>query len=123
MANCKLSGKAGKLDITIEQGATFNPVLTWKDPSGVLINLTGYSARMHIREDIEDVAFIHEATTANGQIALGGAAGTITFNIPAATTEAFTFDDAVYDLELEDAGGAVTRLVEGSVFLSPEVTR
>lgn len=120
---CKLNGKAGTLHLTIEQGATFDPVLTWGDQAGVPIDLTGYSARMQIRATVESAAIIHEATTVNGQIVLGGAAGTVTFAIPATATELFTFDEAVYDLEVESAGGHVTRLVEGVVYLSPEVTR
>jgi len=122
MAASKLSEKAGTLHITIEQGATFNPTMTWKDQNGDAINLTGYSARMHIRADIDDASFIHEATTENFEIVLGGTAGTIVFNISAATTEAFTFDTAVYDLELVN-GTIVNRLLRGDVILSKEVTR
>jgi len=123
MAACKLAEKAGTLHLTIEQGATFNPVMTWKDEVGTEINLTGYTARMHIRDTVEAASTLHEATTDNGEIALGGAAGTITFNISAAITAAFGFDSAVYDLELESAGGIVTRLLKGDVVLSLEVTR
>ena len=122
MATAKLSEKAGVLHITIEQGTTFNPVMTWKDENGDAINLTGYSARMQIRADIDDAVIIHESTTENLEIALGGTAGTITFNIDAATTEAFTFDTAVYDLELVN-GPIVNRLLRGDVILSKEVTR
>jgi len=122
MAASKLSEKAGVLHITIEQGTTFNPVMTWKDQDGTPINLTGYSARMQIRADIDDAAFIHESTTANSEIVLGGIAGTITFDIDAVTTAAFTFDTAVYDLELVN-GTIVNRLLRGDVTLSKEVTR
>jgi hypothetical protein len=123
MAACRLNGKAGTLHLTIEQGATYDPVLTWGDENGAPIDLTGYIARMQIRASVEAVTTIHEATTANGQLVMGGAAGTVTFNIPAVDTAAMDFEEAVYDLEVESAGGHVTRLVEGSVYLSPEVTR
>jgi len=123
MAGCKLAEKAGTLHLTIEQGATFNPVLTWKDQNGVLIDLTGYSARMQIRENIEDTAVIHTLTDANGHLVLGGVAGTITFSMSSAITAALDFDTAVYDLELISAGGIVTRLLKGDVILSKEVTR
>ena len=39
------------------------------------------------------------------------------------TTAAFTFKSAVYDLEFVSPSGFVRRLFEGSVTLSPEVTR
>lgn len=118
----KLCESAGTLHITIEQGATFKPVMTWKDQNGALIDLTGYTARMQIRETVESTVVIYEATTANGKLILGGALGTITFDFPATDTAGLSFDEAVYDLEL-DAGGIVTRLLKGDVYLSPEVTR
>jgi hypothetical protein len=123
MATPRLSEKAGLLNITIEQGATFNPVFTWKDELGNPIDLSGFSGRMHIRGEIEDVAPLLEITTANTYMVLGGALGTITLNVPASITAALDFDTAVYDLELESSGGDVTRLLKGSVGLSPEVTR
>lgn len=124
MAAAKLCEKAGTLHITIEQGATFNPVLTWKDQAGALINLTGYSARMQIRPTVDDagIPFV-DATDLNGKLVLGGVAGTITLNIPATDTAALVFSEAVYDLEVEDASGVVTRLLKGDVYLSPEVTK
>ena len=120
----KLCEKAGTLHITIEQGATFNPVLTWKDQTGTPIDLSGYSARMQVRAEIDAAdPPLMDLTSVGGELVLGGAAGTITFNVPAATTEALTFETAVYDLEVESAGGVVTRLLKGDVYLSPEVTR
>lgn len=123
MATPVLSSQAGKLTIVIEQGTTFNPVLTYKDSLGALINLTGYTARMQIRLKKTSAAFLVELTTENGGITLGGAAGTITLLITAVASAALTFTSASYDLELIAGGGAVTRLLEGSVTLSPEVTK
>jgi hypothetical protein len=123
MATPRLSEKAGSLNLTIEQGATFNPVFTWKDQSGIPIDLSGYSGRMHVRAELEDVATLLEVTTANGYMILGGSAGTVTLDVPASITAALDFDVAVYDLELESGTGEVTRLLKGTVLLSPEVTR
>lgn len=62
-------------------------------------------------------------TTENGKITLGGTAGTITLSLTAAETAAITQSSLAYDLELVSAGGEVTRLVEGQIVLTPEVTR
>ncbi len=62
-------------------------------------------------------------TTENGKITLGGTAGTITLNLSAVETAAITQSSLAYDLELVSAGGVVTRLVEGQINLTPEVTR
>jgi hypothetical protein len=113
---------AGKYDITIERGATFSLVLTYKDSTDALINLTGYTARMQIRRKIGDATFLLELTTENGRIALGGALGTITLSASAATTNELA-GSGVYDLEIISSGGQVTRVIEGKVHISDNVTR
>jgi hypothetical protein len=117
---------AGIYDIYIEQGATFQRVITWKDSSGNAINLTGYIARMQFRPQITSETILFTATTENGKIVLGGAAGTVTITITATETAAFDFCSAAYDLELQSSalsGAVVTRLLEGCVNVSKEVTR
>jgi len=114
---------AGKLDIIIEQGATFSRVLTWKDEDEDPVNLTGYSARMQAREHQASTEPFIDLTTANGGITLGGSGGTITLSVAATITGAIAADSGVYDLELESASGIVTRLLEGNVIISKNVTR
>ena len=124
MATPKLDAQAGKLNIVIEQGATFNPVLTYSDAVGDPIDLTGYDARMQIRlkkSDPDPPA--DELTVTNGGIVLGGAAGTITLIMTDTATAAITYKSAVYDLEIISGSGIVTRLVEGGVSVSKEPTR
>ena len=118
-----MTTKPGDYDFTIYQGATFARVITWKDEADALIDLTGYTARMHVRESVDaDTAFI-TLTTENGGITLGGAAGSITLSISAATTAALTQTSGIYDLEMISGGGVVTRLLQGAVIISKEVTR
>lgn len=107
----------------IEQGATFTNRFTYKDSTGVAINLTSYTARMQIRASVKAATTLAELTTANGGIVLGGAAGTIDLLLTATQTAAITAKRGVYDLELIDVSGVVLRLVEGAVEFSPEVTR
>lgn len=109
---------AGTYNFTIEQGADFTRTFTWKDSAGALINLTGYTARMKIKTGATTIVSLTEVSG----ITLGGAAGTIVVAINAAATAAYTFSKAVYDLELVSGGGVVTRLLEGKVLLSREVT-
>lgn len=114
---------AGALDITIEQGATWNLVLTWKI-GGTAVNLTSYIARMQVRVDVDDSETILSLTTAAGEgIVLGGALGTITLSRSAAQTAALAAGEYVYDLELQSSGGEVTRLLQGQFAVSAEVTR
>ena len=113
---------AGTLNFTIEQGATFNLLLTWEIDT-VLVNLTGYTARLQARVDVEDSEVILSLTTANGGITLGGSAGTISLDQTATQTTLLPSGTYVYDLELIAANSTVTRLVQGELLISPEVTR
>lgn len=110
-------------NIYIEQGATFQLNLLWKDSAGAPINLTGYTARMQVRHKINDPTALLSLTTENSGIALGGAAGTINIVATAALTTTLTEKSGVYDLELVASNGVVTRLLQGVVTISPEVTR
>lgn len=113
---------AGTLDFTIEQGATFNLLLTWKI-NDVPVNLTNWTARLQARVDVEDSEVILSLTTSNGGITLGGALGTISLDQTATQTALLPAGTFVYDLELISGVGAVTRLVQGELNISPEVTR
>lgn len=120
---------AATLNITIEQGTKFVLDLYQQDDDGNVVpfpsNFDG--ARMDIRpeQDSPDTDIIHTLTTTNGEIVLDNVAGRITATIGATVTQAFTFECAVYDLELVDTSDAdnTERYVEGDVALSPEVTR
>jgi hypothetical protein len=94
-------------------------VLTYYTP----VDLTGYTARMQVRASAAATAVLLDLTTENGGITLGGTDGTITCTSSATQTAALTFGTGVYDLELVDGSGVVTRLAEGSVCVSREVTR
>lgn len=112
----------GSLDFLMPKGSTFSRTLTWK-VSGTPVNLTDYTARMQARTSHISGTVVLDMTTANSKITLGGAAGTITLSLTAGETAAITAQSLSYDLELVSAGGVVTRLVEGQIVLTPEVTR
>lgn len=114
---------AGFYDFYIEQGATFNQPLVWKDSAGVAVNVTGYTARMQIRKTVSSSDVILALTTANGRITVGGSNGLITLLVSATDTAALTTFCGVYDLEVISPTGVVTRLLEGQVEISKEVTR
>lgn len=113
---------AGTYNIVADQGSTLSRVITWKNSAGTPINLTGYTARLQVRDNYSAASSLLTLTTENGGIALGGALGTITLNATATQTAALTADQYVYDLELV-TGATVTRLVQGSFTVTPEVTR
>lgn len=107
----------------IEQGATFDITLTCRDEAGVLVDLTGYTARMQIRANKKATTTLLELTTENDRIVMGGAAGTIQLVLPATVTAAIDWTRGVYDLEIVNADGFVQRLWQGDVEVDKEVTR
>jgi hypothetical protein len=110
------------LNLTFPQGATWNLALTWNDDSGDPINLTGYTARMQVRASYDSATSVLALTNGSG-LTLGGAAGTITLAVSATQSASVAAANYVYDLELQSGGGEVVRLVEGTLTVTPEVTR
>jgi hypothetical protein len=112
-----------RYDLEIKQGATLSLTATWRDSTGTVINLTGYTARMQVRSAYDATGTILSLTSSSG-ITLGGSAGTIAITASATVTAALTAPwSGVWDLELVSGGGVVTRLLEGAATVSPEVTR
>jgi len=110
----------GKVNFICPQGSTFDRTITYKvDDSPV--DLTGYDARLQIREYHYSDDFIASLNNSSG-ITLGGSAGTISVLINASATQDFVPGNYVYDLELV-VSGTVTRLIEGKFTVTPEVTR
>ena len=87
------------------------------------VNLAGFTARMQIRADIDSSTVISELTTANDGVLIDNTLKTITLNITAVNTAIFTFETAVYSLELISSGGQVTTFCGGIITLVKEVTR
>ena len=126
---------AGRYSFTIEQGATLDFELAYKDSNNDPIDLTGYQGRMQIRPAIGD-STIHitlssslddDGTGLNfsGSDGLNPpTSGTIGIFISAVSSSQLDFSEAVYDLEIASGSTypVVTRLLEGKVQLSKNVT-
>lgn len=86
------------------------------------VPLNGYTGRMQIRASVNSSTIILELTTENSLLVIDDATKTITINIPASTTQTFTFKSAVYSLELV-SGATVIPFIYGNLTLDTEVTR
>jgi len=126
---------AGRYSFTIEQGSTLDFELQYKNATGSAINLSGYSGKMQIKSNYADNSPTIYLTLSSSLQADGTglnfsgsngstptASGSIGVFISAATSSLLTFDTALYDLEIA-SGSIVTRILEGQVKLSKEVTR
>jgi hypothetical protein len=119
-------------DITMQQGSTFELSLAVKDASGNTKDLTDYSAEMQIRSSYSAANPTETLSTSGGEITISGNTGMINISLSAARTAAIKVDLAnkkpprsiyVYDLELEDNDGKVSKLLFGDVTVYGEVTR
>jgi len=126
---------AGRYNFTIEQGATVDFEIAYKDSNGDPIDLTDYQARMQLRPTREsDTVYI----TLSSSFAADGtglhmdgagdlnnpASGTIGIYISANSSSMLDFSRAYYDLEIATGSTypVVTRVLEGVVVLSDNVT-
>lgn len=125
---------AGTYNFTIEQGTTVDFELQYTDVNDLPINLSGYSGRMQIKSGFANDRPTTYASLSSSRYPDGTglnfsgssgtnplASGSIGVYISAVSSSAFTFAKAKYDLELV-SGSTVTRILEGVITLSKEVT-
>lgn len=119
---------AGTYNILCEQGTTFGRVLDLQYPDPVdpeiyyPFDLQNFTARMQVRRTMDSSSTLVELTTENGRIILNEEPGRIRLMMSDEVTAGIT-TSGVYDLEIIDAGGVVSRVVQGNFTLSQEVTR
>lgn len=118
--------------IKINQGSDYFLTLTYKDAAGELVNLTGFTFAGKIRTYFNNPTHIAQFTfTIQDQVLKKGQ---VVVSLPASTSSAIPvtgFNSPntarplakfIYDIEAT-ADGIVQRWLEGTVLLSPEVTR
>ena len=128
---------AGKYSFTIEQGATLQFEIQYKDSTNTAIDLSTYNGRMQVRPTVGS-SDVYLSLTSDLQsdgtgLNFSGSNGTtppqsgsIGIYISAVTSSNLDFSEAYYDLEIYTGSGVseyVVRLLEGKVKLSKEVTR
>lgn len=113
---------AGVHNFTIDQGAYWQRVIKLFNPDESVYDLSGYTARMHLRRDIRAASPVIALTTENGRIQINGPAGSLTLTLEAADTAGIQHD-CVFDLEIINNQGKPYRVIQGNIRLNPEVTR
>jgi len=116
-------GDGNVVELEIAQGATFSRAISYLQANGSPRDLTDYTARMQIRTAVGGDLIV-ELNTENGGIIIEGLLGRVTMTMGSAETAALPATTGVFDLELSspDATPVVTRLLEGTVTITPEVT-
>ena len=110
---------AGKYDIVIDQGSSFALDLTVQE-DGSAKNLNTYSVSSQLRPHITSSTL---TATFTGTV-VNATNGQLQISLTAAQTAAISPGKYFYDVEIFTSGDAVvTRLIQGSVVVTPEVTR
>ena len=105
-------------NLTIDQGTTFTASIDCTAADNSPLNLTGYTVAAQLRKTYDSTtktdftAIIANATTGRLQISL-----------TPVQTGALSAGRYVYDVEITDLSGIITRVVEGQVEITPGVTR
>lgn len=124
-----------KYNFTIKRGATKVFTAEYLDVSGSAKDITGYNARMQLREEPNlppTLQLSSTGSTANySNITITPTSGSLQVYISAADTDILTADSYLYDLELYTANDPysqsdpeyVVRLLEGMITITFNVTR
>lgn len=108
---------ATKANIIIDQGTTFSTSILLTDDNGDAIDLTGYTGRSQMRKHY---------TSSNSQsftVSLNSTEGSVSLSLSATQTANLVPGRYVYDVEVVSGANVVSRIVEGIVTVTPEVTR
>lgn len=106
-------------ELTINQGATFEETIDLENDDGTPINLANTSFSAQIRK-----SYYSTNATANitVDIVTPAANGQIRLSITAANTANIKAGRYLYDLKMVNAANTTTRVVEGIVTVTPQVT-
>jgi hypothetical protein len=104
-----------KINIVMDQGATFTTTFNVVDNNNLPIDLSHYTAASEMRKT-------YFSSNAYSFSATGYANGAITLTMNAATTSAIWAGRYVYDIDITDQSGNVSRVIEGIVTVTPGVT-
>lgn len=106
-----------KANITIDQGTSFATTIDVTDEEGNVVDLTGFTGAAQMRKHYTSTTYY--AFT----VSITAATGEVTLSMTANATNNVASGRYVYDCELTDGSGTVSRLVEGIVTVTPGVTR
>ncbi len=105
----------------LEIGSRFLRSLTFEDSTGTGIDITGYTFQMQVRKRVGGTLVL-EASTSNGRITITTALdGEFDIDIPSSVTDLLAAATYKYDLEYT-IGGEVTRLMEGDIEVTSQIT-
>jgi hypothetical protein len=107
---------AAKVNLVIDQGTTFNATFNVLNTNDNPIDFTSYTITSQMRKS-------YLSSNAYSFTTAGSNTGSLTLSMSSNTTTAIWPGRYVYDVDVVDLFGNRSRIVEGIVTVTPEVTR
>jgi len=105
-------------NIYIDQGCDFSITIDVTDAAGNVLDMTDYTAEAQIRKTYSSSSVTSTFTTA-----INETGGQVNVSLTSTQTSAIESGRYVYDVNVTDASGSTSRVVEGQAIITPGVTR
>ena len=109
-------------NLNLNKGSSYRIIFSLTK-NGSPINLTGFSFRGQIRPSITSTKVLLEVNSANLLIKTDPTLGRFTLILPESFTRRVVEQYTVYDIEIIDSIGEVSRIVQGMITFVSEVTQ
>ena len=107
---------AANVNLIMDQASTFSSSFNVQDVNGNAIDFTAYTITSQMRKSYSSLSAYTFSTSGNNS-------GYITLSMNASTTNAIPAGRYVYDVEVVDNSGIKSRIAEGIITVTPQVTR
>jgi hypothetical protein len=114
---------ANEYNFTLDQGSNHSFEIEYKNSDNTIFDLTGYSAKLHVRESYNSAILIELLSPTD--ILITPLEGKLEINFSPSKTINLNRElkNLIYDLEIFLGVDNVTRIIQGKILFSPEVTR
>ena len=108
-----------KANLVVDQGSDFSATVSLVDSAGDALDLTEYTANAQMRKNYASSTAVSFTTTITNPKTLGK----LTLALSNAQTSAIDPGRYLYDVEIVSSTNVITRVVEGIVTVTPNITR
>jgi|TARA_R110001592_G_scaffold58814_5_gene178104 hypothetical protein len=111
---------AALANLLIDQGASFSSTITVFNSDDTIFDLTGYTGASQVRKSYSSSS---ASATFTVSFASDRSTGQVTLTLTPTQTAALEEGRYVYDVEVTSTDSTVTRVLQGTVTVSPNATR
>jgi hypothetical protein len=105
-------------NLFVDAGSSYSNIITVASSTGAPLNLAGYTVKSQLRKSYQSsVAYNFNASVLNAQ------AGQVRLELTPTQSEAIPPGRYLYDVEITSPTSSRTRVVEGVVTVTPQITQ